>query len=95
VAVLAAVALMVTISMGCGKTVRLAVDDTGLSTRVRTALLNDTQVAAAGINVATANGVVTLSGTVRSEADRERAIAVARQISGVSDVQSSLAVAQP
>ena len=72
-----------------------ATDDSGISTRVRTALLNDPQVAAGDINVTASNGVVTLSGRVRSEAERERAVAVARQTSGVSDVRSELAVGQP
>ena len=72
-----------------------ATDDSGLSTRVRTALLNDREVAATNINVTAANGVVTLSGSVRTAAERDRAVAVARQTSGVSDVRSELAVSQP
>ena len=73
----------------------LITDDVGLSTRVRTALLNDPQVAAGQINVRAANGVVTLSGNVRTAAERDRAVALARQTSGVSDVRSELAVTQP
>jgi len=90
------VLLTVSLSMACaGKTLRPATDDSGVSTRVRTALLNDPQVAATGINVSAANGVVTLSGSVRTPAERDRAVAVARQTSGVSDVRSELAVTQP
>ena len=92
----ASLVLAATLTVGCGgKTIRPATDDSGISTRVRTALLNDPQVAAGGINVTASNGVVTLSGRVRSEAERERAVAVARQTSGVSDVRSELAVGQP
>jgi osmotically-inducible protein OsmY len=93
---LAAFAVVAVLSAGCaGKSVRPATDDSGISTRVRTALLNDPVVAAGNINVTATNGVVTLSGRVRSEAERDRAVAVARQTSGVSDVRSELAVSQP
>ena len=94
---LAALALVAALSAGCASTsVRpAATDDSGISTRVRTVLLNDSQVAAGNINVTASNGVVTLSGRVRSEAERDRAVALARQTSGVSDVRSELAVGQP
>jgi len=93
----AALALVAALSAGCAsRSVRpAATDDSGISTRVRTALLNDTQVAAGSINVTASNGIVTLSGRVRSEAERDRAVALARQTSGVSDVRSELAVGQP
>jgi hyperosmotically inducible protein len=90
------IVLAATLSVACaGKSIRPATDDGGISTRVRTALLNDTQVAATGINVTATNGVVTLSGSVRTPAERDRAVAVARGTSGVSDVRSELAVTQP
>jgi osmotically-inducible protein OsmY len=90
------IVLTASLSLGCaGKTIRPATDDSGLSTRVRTALLNDPQVAAGQINVTAAGGVVTLSGSVRTPAERDRAVALARQTSGVSDVRSELSVSQP
>ena len=93
---ISALVLTVGLSVACGnKSIRPATDDVGLSTRVRTALLNDPQVAAGQINVRAANGVVTLSGNVRTAAERDRAVALARQTSGVSDVRSELAVTQP
>jgi osmotically-inducible protein OsmY len=88
--------LATTLTVACaGKTIRPSTDDGGISTRVRTALLNDPQVAAGTINVTAANGVVTLSGQVRTAAERDRAVALARQTSGVSDVRSELSVTQP
>ena len=90
---LVALVLTLSLSVACaGKSIRPATDDSGLTTRVRTALLNDTQVAANDINVTAANGVVTLSGRVRTAAERDRAVTVARQTTGVSDVRSELAV---
>ena len=92
----AVLALAATLTAACGgKTIRPASDDSGVSTRVRTALLNDPQVAATNITVTSTNGVVTLGGRVRTPAEAERAVAVARQTSGVADVRSELAVGQP
>jgi hyperosmotically inducible periplasmic protein len=93
---MASLVLAATLTVGCGgKTIRPATDDGGISTRVRSALLNDPQVAAGNINVTAANGVVTLSGQVRTPAERDRAVALARQTSGVNDVRSELSVTQP
>ena len=90
---LVALVLTLSLSLACaGKSIRPATDDGGITSRVRTALLNDTQVAANDINVSAVNGVVTLSGRVRTAAERDRAVAVARQTTGVSDVRSELAV---
>jgi hyperosmotically inducible protein len=93
---ISAFVLTASLSVACGsKSIRPATDDVGVSTRVRTALLNDPQVAAGKINVTAANGVVTLSGSVRTAAERDRAVTLARQTSGVSDVRSELSVSQP
>jgi hyperosmotically inducible periplasmic protein len=73
-------------------TANAATDDATITARVKTALLNDTQVAATKIDVATVNGVVTMSGTVKSKDDEARAIPLARQTSGVKDVKSVLQI---
>jgi osmotically-inducible protein OsmY len=67
-------------------------DDATITARVKTVLLNDPQVAATKIDVATAGGIVTLSGSVRSQAEEARAIALARQVTGVRDVKSTLLI---
>jgi len=69
-----------------------AMDDATITARVKTVLLNDPQVAATKIEVSTAGGIVTLSGSVKSKADEARAIEVARQVTGVRDVKSTLVV---
>ena len=69
-----------------------AMDDATITARVKTVLLNDPQVAATKIEVSTAAGVVTLSGSVKSKADEARAIQVARTVTGVRDVKSTLVV---
>jgi osmotically-inducible protein OsmY len=70
-------------------------DDATITTRVKTVLLNDPQVAATKIDVSTAGGIVTLSGTVKSKADETRALELARQVTGVREVKSTLVVPTP
>lgn len=67
-------------------------DDPTISTHVKTALLNEPTVAGLRVGVETFQGVVTLTGTVPSAADVDRAIAAARKVRGVKDVKSSLKV---
>lgn len=76
----------------CGKAVSATIDDAQVTTRVKTALLNAPEVDAKRIEVDTVQGIVTLSGGVRSEAERDQAVAVARRIGGVKDVRSTLQI---
>ncbi len=76
----------------CGKSVGDTIDDATITTRVKTALLNDPNVNATRIDVNTTLGVVTLAGVVRSQAEADRAVAVARKITGVTDVKSTLQI---
>ena len=79
-------------TVACGKTVGEAIDDTTITTRVKTAMLNDPAVGGLRIDVDTFKGVVTLSGRVKSEAERDQAVALARNISGVSEVKDAMQV---
>jgi hyperosmotically inducible protein len=76
----------------CGKSVGETIDDATITTRVKTALLNDPDVAGLKIDVDTTVGVVTLSGIVKSKDEEAKAIAIARRIGGVKDVRSTLQV---
>jgi osmotically-inducible protein OsmY len=76
----------------CGKTAGETIDDATVTTRVKTALLNDPDVGGLRIDVDTFKGVVTLSGGVKSPAERDKAIAIAKRIGGVKDVKSTLQV---
>jgi osmotically-inducible protein OsmY len=76
----------------CGKSVGETVDDATITTRVKTSLLNDPDVAGLRIDVDTFKGVVTLSGAVKTAAERDKAIALARKIGGVTDVKSTLQI---
>jgi hyperosmotically inducible periplasmic protein len=92
-ALVALVALPLTVA-ACSKTVDLTIDDATITARVKTALLNDPQVGAMKIDVETTQGVVTLSGTVKSQADASRAIQLAKQAAGANDVKSTLQISQ-
>jgi hyperosmotically inducible protein len=80
---------------GCGpKEVvsRVDFDDATISTQVKTAILNDAEVGGLPIDVATVKGVVTLSGVVKTGEQRDRVVAIARQVGGVMDVRSELKI---
>jgi hyperosmotically inducible protein len=66
--------------------------DAGLTAGVKTKLLADTMVRGLKIDVDTRDGIVTLTGTVRSAAERERALTVARETDGVKQVVDKLTV---
>jgi len=76
----------------CGKSVGETIDDATITARVKTALLNDPQVGGMKIDVDTTQGVVTMSGIVKSQAEADRAVQLARQANGVKDVKSTLQV---
>jgi osmotically-inducible protein OsmY len=76
----------------CGKSVGETIDDATITTRVKTSLLNDPDVGGLRIDVDTFKGVVTLSGAVKSPAERDKAVTLARKIGGVTDVKSTLQV---
>lgn len=88
----AALAAAVSVSAGCGKSIGNTIDDATITGRVKTALLNDPDVAGLKIDVDTFKGLVTLSGAVKSQAEADKAIRIARGTPGVADVKSSLQV---
>lgn len=68
--------------------------DTWVTTKVKTSLLYNRGVDAAAIDVTTRDGVVTLSGEVRSDYEVKRAGEVAAEIVGVREVRNRLQVAE-
>jgi hyperosmotically inducible protein len=93
-AVLLTTPVMMT-TAACGKSVGNVIDDATITGRVKTALLNDPDVAGLKIDVDTFKGVVTLSGSVRSQAEATQAMDLARRTPGVADVRSTLQVNPP
>src|ERR1035438_10635554 len=68
------------------------VDDTGITTKVKAALLRDDVVKSFEIKVETMRGVVQLSGFVDNADQKSAAARDAASVSGVTDVHNSLIV---
>ncbi len=68
------------------------IDSSALTAKVKSALVADEVVRARDVQVETFRGTVQLSGFVDSEAQKERATAVARSVQGVRDVKNNLIV---
>jgi hyperosmotically inducible protein len=73
---------------------RATLTDPAITTAVKAQLAADTLVRARTINVDTSAGVVTLTGDVRSNEERDQALKVARETGGVKDVIDKLTVAR-
>jgi len=87
-----AVLLLLLALAGCGASTSWTKDDPSISTHVKIALLNDSQVAPYRIDAKTSGGVVTLSGTVKTQAELDHALGVARKVKGVKDVRADVKV---
>jgi hyperosmotically inducible protein len=69
-----------------------AVKDTAITTDVKARFAADTTVSALSIKVETTNGVVHLTGDVKSKAEADKAIEIAKKVDGVKKVKSDLVV---
>ncbi len=67
-------------------------DDTVITTKVKAAILGEPTLKAAEINVETFKGRVQLSGFVSSRPQMDTAVAVARNVKGVSGVTNDMRV---
>lgn len=68
------------------------IDDTVLTTRVKSALLNDASVSGFSINVETYKATVQLSGFVKTVAERNRAVQLARAVPRVRQVRNDILI---
>jgi len=69
-----------------------AVSDTVITTKIKAGLVKEPDLSALAIHVETEDGVVMLSGFVDSKNEIERAVKVAKNVEGVTDVKSALKV---
>jgi osmotically-inducible protein OsmY len=67
-------------------------DDTVITTKVKAAIFNEPSLKVSEINVETFKGIVQLSGFVNSQADINKAAAVARGVQGVKSVRNDMRV---
>jgi len=94
-AVLAALAMATT--LGCASTSKSEgtgeyVDDSVITTKVKTAIFQEPTLKSAEINVETFKGIVQLSGFVRSQDNANTAVVVAKNVSGVKSVKNDMRV---
>jgi osmotically-inducible protein OsmY len=90
-------AIMLASALGCGATAMREgtgeyVDDSVITTKVKTAIFNDSDLKVSEINVETFKGVVQLSGFVGSQANIDKAVQVARAVTGVKSVKDDMQV---
>ena len=89
--------ILVASAWGCGSTATKEgtgeyVDDSVITTKVKAAIFNDSTLKVNEINVETFKGVVQLSGFVRSQADIDKAVQVARGVAGVKSVKNDMRI---
>ena len=85
--------LVIGILVGCAATSEQrstgeVIDDTTITTKVKTNLFADPMVSALAISVETSRGVVSLTGIVNSTGERARAIQIAQETGGVRRVDA-------
>ena len=81
--------------LGCASTSKTEgtgeyVDDSVITTKVKAAIFNEASLKSAEINVETFKGTVQLSGFVRSQADINKAVQIARGVGGVTSVKNDM-----
>lgn len=80
---------------GAATSVGTEIDDSVVTTRVRTALLDNVDVKSLDLKVETRKGEVQLSGYVDNQNQIDRAVAVTGAVEGVRSVQNQLALKGP
>jgi osmotically-inducible protein OsmY len=82
-------------ALGCGSTPQQSstgqyIDDTAITTKVKTGIFNEPSLKSGQITVETYKSVVQLSGFVDSTASMDKAVAIARSVQGVSSVKNDM-----
>jgi osmotically-inducible protein OsmY len=90
-------ALVLLTASGCAvqrgqETMGAYVDDTGITTMVKSRFVENKQVDATAIGVETLKGTVQLSGFAKSATERNAAETIARGVKGVTSVKNDIVV---
>ncbi len=93
----AALTVAVLSAAGCAvsrgqETTGAYIDDTTITTQVKSRMLNDPNVSGTSISVETLNGTVMLSGFAKSSSEKAAAERIARDVHGVKSVKNEIAV---
>jgi hyperosmotically inducible protein len=84
-------------ALGCASQPQTAgayIDDSWITTKVKSEILGEPSLKVTQINVETYKGVVQLSGFVDSPASIDKAVAIARSVKGVSSVKNDMRLRQ-
>ncbi len=68
------------------------VDDSWITTKVKSELIAENDTSARNISVKTVKGVVTLTGTADSKHESQKATEIARNVAGVTSVENELRI---
>lgn len=79
-------------AMGDSKMPGTIIDDTVITTKVKTALLADSDIKGLDVNVDTSHGVVTLNGAVNNQTQIDRAGKIAGDTEGVASIVNKLTI---
>ena len=74
------------------ETVGAYVDDTTITTQIKSRFVENKEVDAASIRVETLNGTVMLSGFAKNVTEKATAESIARKVNGVKSVRNEIAV---
>jgi len=74
------------------ETVGQKVDDAAVVAKIKAELLKSPDVSGLAVNVDARNGVVTLSGSARTEAERTKAADIAKRADGVAKVDNKIVI---
>jgi hyperosmotically inducible periplasmic protein len=80
------------LTVGTERTTKQKVSDASITTKVKAALVADELTKARDIHVRTRAHVVTLTGVVESNAERDKAVSLAKNVEGVSEVKDKMAM---
>jgi len=89
--------LLLAFALGCASTPTTEgtgeyIDDSAITAKVKTAILQEQSLKSAEINVETFKGVVQLSGFVSSQANISTALKVAKTVDGVKAVRNDMRI---
>jgi hyperosmotically inducible protein len=93
----AATVLVLLVGSGCAvtrgqETTGAYVDDSVITTQIKSRFVDSKEVDAAAISVETLNGTVMLSGFAKSATEKNAAESIARKVSGVKSVKNEIAI---
>ncbi len=93
----AAISLTLLAMSGCAvsrgqESVGAYVDDTGITSLVKSRFFEDKDVAGSSISVETLNGTVMLSGFAKNTLERSKAETIARGVKGVTSVKNEILI---